>query len=77
MKHKIIVFFLAGFLLYSSFALAAETSQSEEEKLKEVKGQIAEDAAFIRQVNNNSQMTPDQRKKAIAEFLHKQNEKIR
>ena len=78
MKTKLAALLFAGIFLSTSFAFAATESmdsKSAEEKLKIAREQIAEDAAFIRQVNNDPGMTPAQRKEAIAEFLSKQNEK--
>ena len=77
MKRKVSVFLLAGILVCSSLVFAVGTSQSEEEKLKQAKEQIAEDAAFIRHINSDPKMTPDQKKEAIAEFMRKQNEKAK
>ena len=77
-KIKSLPLLLAGILSLSSFAFAAggpNTAQSEDEKLKIARSQIAEDAAFIRQVNNDSKMTQEEKKAAIAGFLKKQNEK--
>lgn len=75
--RKFSVFFFFGILLCSSAALATGTSQSEEEKLKAAREQIAEDAAYIRQVNSDATMNAVQKKEAIAEFIRKQNEKLR
>lgn len=79
-KLKFLSVLLLGILSLSSFVFAAGTpdaSQSEDEKLELARQQIAEDAAFIRQVNSDPKMTPDERKAAITEFMQKQNGKVR
>jgi hypothetical protein len=80
MKRKISACLLAGVLSFSSVAFAvsgADASQSQEEKLKIAREQIAEDAAFIRKTNSDPNMTQEEKKSAIAEFIRKQNEKTR
>jgi len=80
MKRQFPVFFCMVVLFAASFAfvsISSAASPEDEEKLKIAREQIAEDAAFIRQVNSDPQMTPDQKKAAIAEFLRKQNEKTK
>jgi len=80
MKAKLFALFFVGIFLSAPLAFAAgdpSDSPDTSESLKAAREQIAEDAAFIRQVNNDPTMTPDQRKTAIADFLRKQNEKIK
>ena len=77
-KYKFFSWLLVGICLVSPIAFAATdpgSSQSADEKLQAAKEQIAQDAAFIRQVCSDPKMTLDQKKTAIAEFLRKQNEK--
>jgi len=79
MKNKFFACLLVGILSVSSSALAAKdpkASTSEADKMQVAREQIAQDAAFIRKVDSDSKMTPDQKKSAIAEFLRKQNEKL-
>ena len=78
-KLKYLPLFFAGIFLSSSFALAATdpvASQTEDAKLKAVREQLAEDAAYIQQVSNDPKMTPAQRKEKIAEFIRKQKDKV-
>ena len=80
MKTKLFALFFVGILLSATPAFAAgdpKDSPETSESLKAARAQIAEDAAFIRQVNSDPKMTPEQRKTAIADFLRKQNEKTK
>jgi hypothetical protein len=80
MKRKLAAIFLAGIFLASSLAFAAGepgASKNEDEKLRLAREQIAEDAAFIRKTNSDPRMTSKEKKASIADFMRKQNEKIR
>ena len=77
MKKNLFALLFAVIFLSGTVAFAATDPKDAEETLKAARAQIAEDAAFIRQVNSDTKMTPEQKKTAIAEFLHKQNEKTK
>lgn len=78
MKLKFITLVLAGLMLSSMPVFAAEEakpSQPSEETMKALREQMSENAAFIRKVNSDTSMTPEQKKAAIKEFIQAQNEK--
>ena len=77
MKRKFIAFLFFLFFSTGLTAFAANNqadSQTSAEKLKHVQEVIAKDAAFIRQINGDPQLTPEQRKTKIDAFLKAQND---
>ena len=80
MKTKLRALLFAVIFLSGALAFAAgdpKDTQNADKALKAAQAQIAEDAAFIRKVNSDPKMTPDQKKIAIMEFIRKQNEKAK
>jgi len=78
MKLKFFALLLAGVVLVSMPVFASggpKSVQPTGEELKALREQMSENAAFIRKVNSDPTMTPEQKKMAIREFIQAQNKK--
>jgi hypothetical protein len=75
MKTRIFTLLLIGCLLSTGVAFAANDfsdSPAAAEKRKLMQEAIAKNAAFVRQVNAESQLTPEQKKAKIDAFFKAQ-----